>query len=1424
MAYPFPTTTEFTDQVNSSSYLPTEISSLMKKTPPSSEKFYGSQIDDYIEFSVFDVEDNLNTWQPIYQPSNFQSRNVEYQDAQNNTISVTYQEFIPTFTLYNNSKILLDPRVDLSRYGIQNGSYKVVYNFLSNIVGSADKQCFIIKQVSPSRKEIKTSLILDKENFNQQDKVDFQSEYDCFVSGKIECRDIIPYFEYYLKQTYLLNFVNTASDSILNSFDKAYSVIGSDGLYKLMNEIYNGFVIPATSLNGLAKDINFIGISSYITTFLYENYAECYSYDQYVKILDTIVSETIKIRLKNIHDVDDNDTIVCYSYLYSVFNGQIQQYLSDIKFEYDKKYVGPLKNSINFGQNQLIKILSQKQFSDGTLVIKLQEALPNTIGVNSTFWIVNTSLSPVVQDIVLVTTPKYNTFSIKPANLNLKVNDKKTSLSVEYTLTDSTSVEDIDLILKQRFSNINVDYTNFENFIVYSSAKTRIIIYKNKLMSIKSKNSSIDELNAASYSDQYTVQKIEQLTGEINDIKLSFDGFEYYLWTNDLYNNVDRFPQSYEDEADEYDANNRDNLINNLPTYLLSDVNNDDFLIFLSMIGHHFDNIYIYIDKFPMLSFNNSGVNTTIPNKVLDGLLSSFGWKMQSSVNDATLLSNYIAGTNYASIADKTNIINNRILNSLPAILKAKGTVESVKLLLACYGVPNNIINVREFGAYSDVSQSRYTFDKNVYLLNLNPQSYILTPYSEDIDTVEFKFAFSNRYSKMYGQLAKIDLLRKYPDGSSGYDYRVYAYKESLNDNGKIVFEIGDEEIYSDSLPIFDGNVYSVMIRKNHPSSYYSQSANIDEMPTVYDLVVTINDEGENRLKSINSQLFEYQQNVSFRSGTAKFLKLGSTDFSGSIDKLNLWKVPISFDNLTEHANNFDSYYETNDAFIRDNLYFRLAYNYPRQLSTSVETYTYEKSGSMPGGTALYAYLYNLPTVSVGSETTYNSLSENPDLYDDTLVIRSMYSGSYSTSSLYPYANVCLGEVSSAFPYNFIEYSVNQSYRMSNYGPNLLWNNKIAVKDHHNTSALTPFDKNTPFNTDTDSPLVGIFMSPVSSKNEEILRYFGNKDVVGELGDPRQEFSSSYSVLEDMRASYYSDGSPKASGRILYQEFTSIYKLYFDSSIFESIRNVVAARNQLLNGILIEPTILERIKFPLKPIDSEIVEETVEFTNLVRSSSADNVTVWRNDQYQTQTSSSFGQFVDKKSISAYPVSQSLILQNNFQGTYSYINDVTSYEELWVESTLDSGTGFGIIYVDVLGSGSNYENISESVPHYTWMIPYSASVQEYNFMGTIDSYTKILNKLSIAKKDTYSAYPYEPATIFRGSTQNFLGTRHNPIRWDLSIAVSDDGVKYGYFVKSKQTTNYTVDSCGNPDKSLPVISTVVTNTSISTGNNGVLTVQ
>ena len=1414
MAYPFPTTTNFTDQVNSSSYFPTDISSLMKSNS-SSEKFFGSQVDDYIELSIFDSSNNLLVWNPIVQPEVFRDRVIEYQDIQNNTQRVEYQEFIPSFVLYQNSKILLDPKKDLEKVGIDNGSYKVVYNFQSNIVGTYEKKCILIKQVSANRQEIKTTLLLDKENFTDQDKIDFRLEYDCFVNAKIEARDILPDFENYLKQTYLLNFVNITSDSIKQSFSLGYGIDNAEGLYKLLNEIYNGFVLKATVQNGLPKDQNFIGISDNIMVMLYENYNNCYTFQEYSTILESIVVDVIKLKLKSIHDVDNFDTDICYNYLFDIFNVQIQSYLTSVYEDYQLKYVGPLKNSINFGNNIFFKILNQRVFSDGTLIIKLEKPLPNTIGVNDTFWISNTSLAPIVQNVVLLTTPKYNTFLIKPANVNLKVNDKPTSKSITVTSSDFTSNEDTntDIVLKQRFSNISVDYTNFQNFIVYSSAKTRIIVYLNKLRSIESKQVSISELTASTYSDIYVSNKIQQLNDEISEIKLSFDGYEYYLYTNQYYNNVERFPQSYIDAADEYDSSNRDNLINNLPEYLLKDVRNDDFLIFLSMIGHHFDNIYIYVDKFPMLSFNQLTSQTNIPNKILDGMLASFGWNMQSSVNDATLSTNYLSGTNYASIADKSNIINNRILNSLPAILKAKGTVESVNLLLNCYGVPRNIINVREFGSYSDVSQSLYTFNKNVYLLNMNLDSYITTPYTSSIQTVEFKFAFSNRYSKSYGLQSQIDLLNKYPDSMSPSDYRVYAYKENYVNNGKIIFSIGDEILSTKSLPIFDGNVYSVMIRKNNPSSEYTSSNDSTLIPTQYDLVVAINEDGENRLISVATDTFTHDTNVKFIDGSNPYLVFGSNQFSGSIDKVNLWLTPILLDDFKEHANNFDSYHESTNN-IRDYLYFRLGYNYPRPISNTLETYDY-----VYDGTTLTANLYNIVIdPALLPDVNYNSVTQNVELYQDTLDARKIYSGSYSTSSLYPYANICLDNTSSLFPYNFIEYNVNQSYRLANYGPNRLWNNKIAIQDQDDLSALTPFSKTTQYGNNIDSPLVGVVMSPVTSKNEEILRYFGDTNIVKEIGDPRYEFSSSYDALEQLRAKYYSEGSPSYSGKILYQEFTSIYKLYFDSSIFESIRNVVAARNTLLTGILIEPSIIERTKFPLKPIISELVEDNVQFTNLV-TQSAENITVWRNDLYQYPDESVLYQYSDKDAINATPSDVTHILNTNFGG--NYIDDVSSVDELnrcgelYISAIDVAETRFDILY--------NNE-ITESVPHYVWMVPYSSSVEIINSSGTVSSYYKVFKKMVVTPKSAYNYLDRTTYLPYVGCTQNFLGKRNNPVTSNYFKVISDDGKKFGYFVKSKQTSQYTVDSCGNPDKTTPVVSTIVTNTSVSTNNNGVLTVQ
>lgn len=1429
MAFPYPTTTTYTDKVNYASYMPTDLSALVKRSDITPEKFFGSQEDDFIELSVFDSQNNLNKWVPIIPPKLYQPRHIEYQDSKNNTIEVTYQEFIPNFTLYNQSKILLDPKTDLKNIGLTNGSYKVVYNFQSNVVGTSDKRCFLIKQISPSRKEIKIILLLDKENFSDEDKINFQSEFNSYVDSKIETRDVLPDFEDYLKQTYLLNFVNVASDAVKDSFSKAYSVYGSEGLYKLMDEIYNGVQLISTESNGVPKTQSFIGISKYIMLMLYENYKNSFSYDQYSKILETIVSETINLRLKTIHDVQNGDTEICTTYLFQVFNTQIQSYLSSVYADYTKKYVGPLKNSINFGNNQFYRILSHKKFLDGSLVIKLQNPLPTNLGINSTFWLTNTSLAPVVQNVVMVSLPVYNTFGIKAPNFNLKVNDKRTSTAISLNDVDTSYASNVDLTLTRRFSTINVDYTSFENFIVYSSAQTRITVYKNKLSAINSKLTAIEQINSQSYSDAYIVKKLSDLQNEIDQIKLSFDGYEYYLYTNEYYNSLERFPQSYVDEASDYDTNNRDSLINNLPEYLLMDSENDEFLIFLSMIGHHFDNIYVYIDKFPMLTYNQDGSDNYIPNNLLNNMLESFGWKPQSLVNDVSINSNYNKGSYVSSISDKSNIINNRILNTLPAILKAKGTIESVRLLMSCYGVPDDLLTVKEFGSYSNISQSYYSFNKKEYLLSMNPESYIDVPTGTEPQSIEFKFAFSSLHSKSYTNKSEIDLIRKYSSVSppSNVDYRVYAYKSSENNSGQIVFEINDKVLISKNFPIFDGNVYSVLLRKNDPSSLYSSSANPSLINTTYDLIVEINDDGESRLRSKESMVMTDIENDLFVSGSSSTIRFGSTMFSGSIDKINIWNVPITDDNFVEHVNNFESYYQSDYESIRANLYFRLSYSYPKKISTTDEVYVYSDTR--------IGHLYNIPTVPITDDISENPLESNPSLYQNTLDTRKLYDGNYSTSSLYPYSTICLEGPSTEFPYNFTSYDINQSYRMSNYGPNLLWNNKISIKDKTDVTSITPFQKSTPYNDNIDSNLVGIFVSPTTNKSSEILKFFGDKNVIDELGDPHLEFSQSYDPLDKFRKAYYSAGYPAYSGKVLYQEFTSVYRLYIDPSIFESIRNITAARNKLLTGILIEPTILERIKFPSKPIQSEIIEESITFDSLVQES-GENIAMLSNDIIQHDTTGTLDRFTEKNGIDVLPRSNGVTLSSNFGG--DYINDVGSQYELNVcaNNTTINGENLYITYLDIDINDNNLYQYS--IPYFVWMEPYSSSVESMDSDGLVHSYYRTFEKLVATQMSAYVVgsvpsdhptgyYPTGNITPNPGCTRNHLGHRHNPFSSGTVVERPSQltllpNHRFGTFTRSSQTSYYTVDQCGDSDKTLPVVSTIVTNTSVSTNTNGVLT--
>jgi hypothetical protein len=86
------------------------------------------------------------------------------------------------------------------------------------------------------------------------------------------------------------------------------------------------------------------------------------------------------------------------------------------------------------------------------------------------------------------------------------------------------------------------------------------------------------------------------------------------------------------------------------------------------------------------------------------------------------------------------------------------------------------------------------------------------------------------------------------------------------------------------------------------------------------------------------------------------------------------------------------------------------------------------------------------------------------------------------------------------------------------------------------------------------------------------------------IGDPSNLYESRYSDLKNKNVEYNSSGNK----RTYFNEMLTIFKFYFDKSIFQVIKNVLPARANSYTGVVIEPTILERPKYQNRPITSSV--------------------------------------------------------------------------------------------------------------------------------------------------------------------------------------------------------------------------------------------
>ena len=462
--------------------------------------------------------------------------------------------------------------------------------------------------------------------------------------------------------------------------------------------------------------------------------------------------------------------------------------LDGVVDNYLKEYGAPdaFALALNFGENRIYKIINQRDWRESDdVVVRLYTPLPDNINVNDTAWIVEELIDPFVDNIFLYEEPPApTTYTLRGANFDAD-SQYNTVTETEFkswnTLLASnltTSQQVVDKYFSGSLSGIQlgVDYSGFDNFVFYSSAKERLDNFIYKIELIEHYSSSISRLQNASGTDSNSlVNNISINRDRMNSVIGGFDAWErwlYYEPTSSLSTHgisgsyigaqgytVTPWPKylsngSYKNHtsdstigtnwyttlasyAELYDQQNDSALVKTIPEHIRTDANNSEYELFVNMIGHHFDILYTYINALTKTYKPEEQPKLGVSKEILYNVAESLGWKLANG-KQASSLWQYALGTNasgsYASTGslfsktdeEITTEVWRRIVNNLPYLLKTKGTERSIKALMNTYGIPQTLLSIREYGGPTVSDDAPILVeDKFNYALYLDGNSYV---------------------------------------------------------------------------------------------------------------------------------------------------------------------------------------------------------------------------------------------------------------------------------------------------------------------------------------------------------------------------------------------------------------------------------------------------------------------------------------------------------------------------------------------------------------------------------------------------------------------------------------------------------------------------------------------------------------------------
>jgi hypothetical protein len=434
---------------------------------------------------------------------------------------------------------------------------------------------------------------------------------------------------------------------------------------------------------------------------------------------------------------------------------------------------------LNFGDNNQVVVVNvalNKVESGYEILFKLYQPLPDNIQEKDTLWVVQEKSNPYSFDInldkLVIQAPGPR---LRGPNFNIDIPDQNnvatsyqtyTSLINSVQNVSTSSYQQLLSLITSQSIDINVDYTDFTNFVFFSSAKQRVINFYGKVKQIEDYNNLIATYTPNVAATSSLNLEITSSKNAINNIISQFDGYEYYLYFESssytwpkttittpyilaTTSSAQTWYNATTGSAESYDNDNQNNLVFTVPSFIKDDDNNNQYITFLNMVGHYFDNIWIFLQAVTDINLANNNLEKGVSKDLVYYVLQSLGIKLYNQYGDSDNVSflvgasgsSYYTGSDSQAFTYTGSYLNTiprkdllaesykRIYHNLPLLLKTKGTAYGLQTLVSTFGITGSVLQVKEYGGdIRSKTLDEFNNDK-IRIVSNNITGSVLSPY-----------------------------------------------------------------------------------------------------------------------------------------------------------------------------------------------------------------------------------------------------------------------------------------------------------------------------------------------------------------------------------------------------------------------------------------------------------------------------------------------------------------------------------------------------------------------------------------------------------------------------------------------------------------------------------------------------------------------